>query len=74
MVEEMELPEWNPHDLYRYLYYNPLLKRSYILGFDSTADPEMEIETGKLLILDEQMNLLKTIHVDSPSWLDFVIE
>ncbi|MCC5892707.1 hypothetical protein [Exiguobacterium sp.] len=73
-VEEVERPYWNNNNLYRYLYYNPLLKRSYIVERDFESGQDDEVETGRLLIVDEQMNLIEAIPVNHPWGLDFVIE
>ncbi|MCT4783575.1 hypothetical protein NQG63_09945, partial [Exiguobacterium himgiriensis] len=73
-VEQVERPYWDNNNLYRYLYYNPLLKRSYIVERDFESGQDDEVETGRLLIVDEQMNLIESIQVDFPWGLDFVIE
>lgn len=69
-VEKMDLPYWNDNNLYRYLYHDPILKRSYLVELDA----EEETETGRLLIVDEQLKLINSIRIEDPLGLDFVAE
>ncbi|MBR3320722.1 MAG: hypothetical protein IKG04_02120, partial [Exiguobacterium sp.] len=69
-VEKMDLPYWNDNNLYRYLYHDPVLKRSYLVELDA----EEETETGRLLIVDEQLKLINSIRIEDPLGLDFVAE
>lgn len=73
-VEKVDMPFWNENNLYRYLYYNPLLKRSYIIEVDVEEDLNKEVETGKLLIVDDQFNLIEDIRIHHPFELDLVVE
>lgn len=69
-VEKMDLPYWNDNNLYRYLYHDLVLKHSYLVEMDA----EEETETGRLLIVDEKMNLINAIRIEDPLGLDFVAE
>lgn len=73
-VEKIDLPFWNDNNLYRYLYYNPLLKRSYLIEVDTEENMDNGVETGKLLILDETFSLIESIRIKHPFQLDLVIE
>ena len=67
-VEKMNLPYWDENNLYRYLYYNPILKRSYLteVGEDD--------KSGRLLIVDENLKLINAIRIDYPMGVDLVVE
>ncbi|WP_074033208.1 hypothetical protein [Exiguobacterium sp. AT1b] len=67
-VEKMDLSYWDENNLFRYLYYNPILKRSYLteVGEDDAS--------GRLLIVDENLKLINAIRIDYPMGVDLVVE
>lgn len=67
-VEKMDLPYWNDQNQYRYLYYHPMLKRSYLIEVGESE------ESGKLLIVDKNLELIRSIPVEYPLGIDFVME
>lgn len=60
---------WKDDKWYKYLYFNPLTKKSYFVEFN----PEKS-DKGKLIITSSDFKVIRSIPVEAPIGLDFAID
>lgn len=68
-VQKLKPLFWKDDRWYKYLYFNPSNKKSYFVEFNPK-----KADKGKLIIADSKLNVLRSIPVDAPVGLDFVVD
>lgn len=68
-MKQLKPDFWKDDKWYKYLYFNPLTKKSYFVEFD----PEHS-DKGKLIITSSNFKVIHSIPVEAPIGLDFAID